>query len=230
MKFIGVDGCRIGWFFVSLDDNENWNIGVLSKISGLTELMRDSVLILVDIPIGLRQNEMNERRCDLEARSILGQRRSSVFPVPSRSAINCSTYEKASRINFEHTGRKLSLQSWGIVQKIREMDEFLAKVEAVNKVRETHPEVCFWALNRRVAMKHNKKSQAGFNERLALLSRHCWYAKDIVEAAKEKHRRNAVAADDIIDALAAAVTAKFHPSLGTLPERPERDAEGCRWR
>jgi len=55
MKFIGVDGCKIGWFFVSLDDNAGWDIGVLSKIAELFELITDSELILVDIPIGLRK-------------------------------------------------------------------------------------------------------------------------------------------------------------------------------
>lgn len=226
MKYIGVDGCKKGWFFVSLDDNENWNIEILSEISGLSQLITESELILVDIPIGLREDDKNERLCDLEARKVLKQRRSSVFPAPSRLAINCNSYPEGSQVNYEHTARKLSQQSWAIAKKIRQMDEFLSEVETPKKVREFHPEVGFWALNKYVAMQHNKKSQEGFNERLALLSNYCGYVKDIVEAAKQKYHRKEVARDDIIDALVGVVTAKFHPSLGTLPEKPERDSRG----
>jgi predicted RNase H-like nuclease len=226
MKFIGVDGCKIGWFFVSLDDNEGWNIGVLSKIAELSELITESELILVDIPIGLREDGKNERQCDLEARKILKQRRSSVFPAPSRLAINCKTYKEGSQVNYEYTARKLSQQSWAIAKKIKEMDEFLGELGTTQKIREIHPEVGFWALNKYIAMQYNKKSQEGFNERIALLSDYCGYAKDIVEAAKQKYHRKEVARDDIIDAIVGAVTAKFHPSLGTLPEKLERDSKG----
>jgi predicted RNase H-like nuclease len=226
VKFIGVDGCKRGWFFVGLDDNNSWNIGILSKISELSELITASDLILVDIPIGLWEDNKNERQCDLEARKVLKQRRSSVFPVPSRLALNCKTYEEGSQVNYEYTARKLSRQSWAIASKIKEMDKFLGEIETPEKIREFHPEVGFWGLNNYVAMQYSKKSQEGFNERLALLSNYCWYAKDIVEMAKRKYHRKEVAKDDIIDALVAAVTAKFHPSLGTLPQEPERDSKG----
>ena len=33
MKFIGVDGCKKGWFFVGLDDNGGWDMGVVPRIS-----------------------------------------------------------------------------------------------------------------------------------------------------------------------------------------------------
>lgn len=226
MKFIGVDGCKKGWFYVSLDENDGWNVDVVSKISGLSELITDSQLILVDIPVGLRDADKNERWCDLEARKVLKQRRSSVFPAPSRLAIKCASYPEGSQVNYEYTSRKLSQQSWAIAKKINEMDEFLGEIATPQKIREFHPEVGFWALNKYVAMQHSKKSQEGFNERLALLSDYCWYVKDIVAVAIQKFPRKEVARDDIVDALAGAVTAKFYPSLGTLPEEPERDSKG----
>lgn len=226
MKFIGVDGCKKGWFYVGLDDKEGWNMGILSMISDLSPLLAESTLILVDIPIGLREDDKNERQCDLEARKILKQRHPSVFPAPSRFAINCNTYSEGSRVNYEHTGRKLSQQSWAIAPKIKEMDEFLDEIETPKKIREFHPEVGFWALNKHLAMQHNKKSPEGFNERIAVLSDYCGYVKDIVNAVEQKYHRKEVARDDIIDAIAGAVIARFHPSLGTLPEKPERDSKG----
>jgi len=106
------------------------------------------------------------------------------------------------------------------------MDEFLGGIATPQKIREIHPEVGFWALNKYAAMQYNKKSEEGFNERFALLSGYCEYVQDIVEAAKQKFHRKEVARDDIIDALVGTVTAKFHPSLNTLPEKPERDSKG----
>jgi predicted RNase H-like nuclease len=169
MKFIGVDGCKKGWFYICLEYNKSWSIGVLPKISELTELITESELILVDIPIGLWEDNKDERQCDLEARKVLKQRGSSVFPTPSRFAINCNIYEEGSKVNYAHTGRRLSHQSWAIARKINEMDILLGEIKTNTKIREFHPEVGFWALNKCVALQNNKKSHAGFNERLDLL-------------------------------------------------------------
>lgn len=226
MQFIGVDGCKTGWFWVSLDHNVGWKIGILSKISELSEFITESALILVDIPIGLREDDKSERRCDLEARQVLKQRRSSVFPAPSRRALDCKTYAEASQVNFTHTGRKLSRQSWAIASKIKAMDDFLAMLGPTQKIREIHPEVAFWALNQYAALQYNKKSQAGLNERIALLSDYGGYVQEIVAAAEQKYHRKEVARDDILDAIVGAITAKFYPALSTLPEKPERDSRG----
>ncbi|MCI0513134.1 DUF429 domain-containing protein [candidate division KSB1 bacterium] len=226
MKFIGVDGCKIGWFFVSLDQNAGWDFGILAKISELAKFITESALILADIPIGLREVDKNERRCDLAARRVLKQRRSSVFPAPARLALNCKTYEAACHANFACTGRKLSQQSWAIAAKIKAMDDFLGTLGPTQKIREIHPEVGFWALNRYAPMQYNKKSQEGFNERIALLSDYGGDAKAMVAAARQKYHSNEVASDDILDAAVAAVTARFQPRLGTLPETPERDPKG----
>jgi predicted RNase H-like nuclease len=226
MKYTGVDGCKAGWFFVSLDDNEDWNIGLLAGISELSGLITKNQLILVDIPIGLPEYGKNKRQCDIAARKVLRARRSSIFPVPLRQAINCTDYEDASRVNYEYTQRKLSRQSWAIAQKIKEMDRFLLGVETGKEVRETHPEICFWALNNYREMKYNKKSREGVNERLAVLLKYCSYAEDIVKAAGQKYQRREAARDDIIDALIIAVTARFYPLLATLPEEVEYDTRG----
>jgi predicted RNase H-like nuclease len=212
----------------------NWETGVINQgIHGLIDRFQEASLILVDIPIGLREEGTSERLCDKEARKVLGPKRgTSVFPVPCRNAAHASSPEQAKRINKELTGRSLSKQSLAILPKIREVDLLLRNSEdARTLVREVHPEVCLWALNggrkRESAMTYSKKTQEGFVERLAVLRKIYGECEECVKEAPVKHKGKGVAKDDILDALAAAVTARFEAgALKTLPESPERDAVG----
>jgi predicted RNase H-like nuclease len=80
MKYVGVDGCHAGWFAVILNEPDDWRITVYPNISDLWKDNTDAALVLMDIPIGLRENCTEYRICDIEARSLLGERISSVFP------------------------------------------------------------------------------------------------------------------------------------------------------
>ena len=226
MQFIGMDGCKVGWFFVALNRNGGWEVGVISRISELSEYIKASELTLIDIPIGLREKGTLERLCDLSARKVLGKRSSSIFPAPSRLAIYCDTYEEASQANFRYSGRKLSKQSWAITSKIREVDEFLQNANNRERVREIHPEICFWALNKGIEMAYSKKTQEGANERQFLLAQYCDSTNKIIEYALTKYLRKEVARDDIIDSLVGAITAIYSNMIETLPEEPEIDAKG----
>jgi predicted RNase H-like nuclease len=85
MKFIGVDGCKIGWFYTAINHENDWEIGVSENIEKLWETHKDASLIFIDIPIGLPFKE--PRACDLEARKLLGKGKTSpVFPPPCREA------------------------------------------------------------------------------------------------------------------------------------------------
>ncbi|MEW6226588.1 MAG: DUF429 domain-containing protein [Bacillota bacterium] len=226
--YVGVDGCKAGWFAVALAENDAWDAAVFPDVVSLWERFKDAVLILVDVPIGLRDRGPEERACDLEARRLLKwPRRSSVFRVPCRSAVYASTWEEASRINEELTGKRFPKQSWGIVRKIREVDEFLeTHGEARFRLRETHPEVCFWALAGR-PMEHRKKTHAGFEERLEVLRSVCPAANTIVQRALSGWRRSQVVRDDVLDALVAAVSAKMGAGeLTSLPATSECDSKG----
>jgi len=98
---------------------------------------------------------------------------------------------------------------------------------AREKIREIHPEVLFWALNGRRPMSQNKSRRAGFDERLQVLRRCFPRSDELVQEASSTFPRNMVARDDILDALAAAVTALVgNGHLSTIPEQPERDAFG----
>lgn len=224
---IGVDGCRAGWLAIVLAASGRWHhIQVFPKISDLWAQHQQARLILVDIPIGLREAGPQERLCDIAARHLLGpKRRSSVFPVPCRSAIYAADYQEACRINQHLTGRRLSRQTWNIVPKIREMDEFLAgNPQARTIIRETHPEVCFWSLAGR-PMAHNKKTESGFWERKQVLRAVFPDSDTIINEALAVCKGAPVARDDILDALVVAVTALLGGMrLASLPEEPERDA------
>ncbi|MGE5497876.1 MAG: DUF429 domain-containing protein [Syntrophothermus sp.] len=226
MNHIGIDCCKAGWFYVSIDDNDHWNMGILSNISDLSAFLQNSNLILVDIPIGLREGGSSERLCDMEARKVLTKRKPSIFPAPCRQALSCTTYKEACNVNKKVTGRRISQQTWAISFKIKQMDDFLSETNARGLVREFHPEVAFWALNNKTEMQYNKKLQPGHEERLKMLLKFYPFAEEIVSKAKEMYRRKDLAVDDIIDAIAGAVTAKYSQSLRTLPEKPEYDSKG----
>lgn len=226
---VGVDGCKIGWLAVSMDDNERWSAQAFGDITTLWQEFRRASILLVDIPIGLRGKSLLERLCDLEARRLLGRKRgSSVFPAPSRKALRAKSYVQACDINEKATGRRLSRQSWAIAGKIRQVDDLLRRnASARRKIREVHPEICFWALAGGRAMTRSKKRKQGYLERLDVLISVCPEIDSLTRRVTSDYKRSEVARDDILDAAAAAVTAcsaKRH--LRTVPSAPEIDSMG----
>jgi predicted RNase H-like nuclease len=227
MNYIGVDGCKKGWFYVSLDDSNNYEIDVIQDIQSLVDKFNNECLILVDIPIGLRHNGINERLCDMEARKVLGNRKTSVFPVPCRNAVYESTYSEASRINYQLTGKYISKQSWFISSRIRQVDNLLTTTVNRKFVREVHPEICFWGLNGGKSMNHYKRSPEGFDERLSVIRKVYDECNEPVDDALQKYKRSDLNKDDILDALVASVTARCgFNSLKTIPVAPEYDEIG----
>jgi len=223
----GVDGCKSGWIAFYFD-GAMWSSRLYSTIDKLFEAI-DSELILIDVPIGLRSNEQFERLCDVEARKKLNQRKSSVFPAPSRLALGYDEYSEASRINRKSTGRGLSKQSFAIIPKVREVDTFIqseAYCASKKKIREVHPEICFWGLNGSSEMKHKKKDTLGRWERMHLLKQYLPEVDDLFSEARRKYKKKDVADDDIIDALCCAITAMHGDVLSTIPVSPEEDNNG----
>lgn len=228
MTFYGIDGCKRGWFYIGIDENDQYEFGIISEFEEILPIVEQAIQILVDIPIGLRENESQERLCDLEARKVLGIRRSSVFIPPSRSALISNNYSKASEINFQCTRRRLSKQSFAISQKIKEVDNFMISNGLQGKFREMHPEVCFWALNNYQSMSFNKKKSAGYEERKSILSKYFVNTTAVVEEARSKYLKKDLATDDILDALVGAVCAKIYTNLKQLPHHPETDGRGLK--
>lgn len=227
MTYIGVDGCRAGWFLVGLNNEGQSTFNLLTHITELDAYWSDAEMVLIDIPIGLRGRHPDERLCDKQARAVLGPGRgASVFPAPSRCALTGKTYQEANQRNKTCTGRGLSRQSYGILPKIREVDDYLRNTEGRGKIHEMHPEVCFWALNDQSAMTSSKKTTKGYAERIAVLSRYYSQASNVVEMAMHDYPGSKVARDDIVDALVGAVTARKAESLHQFPMEPEIDERG----
>jgi predicted RNase H-like nuclease len=228
VDFVGVDGCRAGWIAIVIGESGATSHLVAPRIAEVAQRHPDA-LVLVDIPIGLRETESDERKCDVEARAVLGPRGSSVFPAPCRAALGLSTYRAASDENHRQTGRRLSKQSFNIAPRILDVEEYLRESWASGPViREMHPEVCFWALDGR-PMSHSKRTAEGAAERIAVLARHLPSAAALVDEVTRAHRKTALGQDDVIDALAGAVMARLGASgLKTLPATPERDSRGLR--
>jgi predicted RNase H-like nuclease len=200
MFVAGVDGYRGGWvaFKVAMP-NHATSIEVVDLPAWLRERPPDLGSLAIDIPIGLLNGS---RACDKAARNLLGQQRgTSVFAAPCRSALSAKSHAAATATNLDMTGRGLSQQAWGIAPKIKQVDDAITP-DSQRWAFEVHPEVCFWVLNQRRPMKHNKKTKEGAAERLALLRR--------VFTEIERHLANRprrVGADDLLDAAVAAWTA-----------------------
>ena len=241
LPYVGIDGCRGGWFYFAVDREDSVRFGVISGFEEVAQFLDAARLVLVDIPIGLPSATIPNRLCDTQARRAIQPRGSSVFPAPARSAIEMPDYRQGSAENQRCLGRKLSTQSWAISRKIHEVDEFM-RAQRPPTVREMHPEVAFWALNGRQPLEHGKKFLEGERERLEVLAeighdgdgfaydnegpRHFHLASDSFDEARQAFLKKDVASDDIIDAMVGAVTARYSPRLATLPESPLRDDLG----
>jgi len=200
MFVAGVDGCRAGWIAFKVEVHSlATSVDVVDLAELLSRRPDDLLCLAIDIPIGLLNGS---RACDKAARKLLAQPRgTSVFAAPCRAALSATTHVAASQINRDKTGRGLSQQAFGIMPKIKQVDDAITS-ECQGWAFEVHPEVCFWALNQRRPMAHNKRTKEGVAERIALL-RHAF-------PQIERHLANRptrVGADDLLDAAAAAWTA-----------------------
>ena len=142
-KYIGIDGCKDGWFCVFLNDHNDYSYTVVPDAGVLEEVVGQATSVLIDIPIGLLDRGPDERLCDRAARKLLGAGRApSVFPSPARQSLIAGNYQEALAINRGSTGRGLSQQAWAIVPKIREIDSLLrSRKESPGVMRECHPEL-----------------------------------------------------------------------------------------
>jgi predicted RNase H-like nuclease len=230
---VGVDGYGAGWFAIALTEAGDFDTVVFSEISDLWNYFcgdHTDVHICLDIPIGLidRSSSYKRRPCDAEARKLLAPKRHpSVFTPPCREALHAESYESACDINEEVTGIRLTKQLWGIVPKIREVDDFLVSAHSAQEnIKEIHPEICFWAFAGK-PMEDSKKKNEVFIERKKILQEICNLTDRIVQNSLDKYNRKDVARDDILDALVASLTAKlsFEKGLKSVPQNPGRDSK-----
>jgi len=160
----------------------------------LPELLRSRppglACIGIDIPIGLLNGS---RACDKAARKLLGQPRgTSVFAAPCRAALSATTHREASQINREETGRGLSQQAFGIISKIKQVDDAITSdCQMLARARIAAAQRARWAKVRRnggqkqnvVGMPKKKTMSAAARKKIATAQRARW-AK--IKAAQRK--------------------------------------------
>ena len=230
---VGVDGCKGGWVAVRLFGQGEHEVKIFPNIEQLLSYHHAVNLILVDIPIGLPEGPEG-RECDPEARAFIRHLYRSVFRTPCRQtceqvASDPKNHDKAKKVESRCSGKSISAQAMGIAKKIAEMDGISRARPSGDalRVREVHPEVCFCALNHRRPLQYPKKGKFGSKgqtERLEILHRIESRTGAIVA---DGLRRRGVAQDDVVDALAAAVTGYYgYHALQTLPPSPCHDAKG----
>lgn len=233
----GVDGCRAGWFAVlrEVETGKTQHAGPLNHISDVLALPQEPRIIGVDIPIGLPDHaERGGRECDRVARALLGKRGCCVFSPPVRAALaHCDNYEAAKQANRASSDAQISLsrQAFSISKKITQVDHFITPAKQ-KRIKEVHPELSFYELNKRRPIFLNKRDVQGEKERVALL-REGRFA-EITDRLQDT-RRPGVERDDILDACAACWTAeRILSGLGVcIPDSPIRDHKQLRmeiWR
>jgi predicted RNase H-like nuclease len=224
----GADGCPAGWMvaFVRPAGGEV-RTRIVPQFAAVAAAPEAPAVIAVDMPIGLPSRIGPAGRGPERAvRPLLGGRRSSVFPVPSREAIYAPTYRDACRVALATSDppRSVQKQLFLIAPKIREVDIALRTDPALAaRVFETHPELAFWRLNAERPLALPKKVRPGLALRRRLLIA-AGFPRAVVDAPPPK----GAGPDDLLDALAcAAIARRIHAGIGRpFPDAPQRDEFG----
>lgn len=227
---LGVDGCSAGWVGIAWSSiargSIDWGGGVDAYVaSDITQLVaqvgRGAAIdaVAIDIPIGL--SEATDREAEALARRWLPGHASTVFSSPVLGALRSETYELANATNRAVIDKGLSRQAFGILPRIAEIHDWLEDEPHV-PVIEVHPEVCFAAMNGGVVTE-TKRSAAGAAVRRSLLEDH--------GVAPPPLRAPGVAPDDVLDAAAAAWTARRYVTGAAerLPAEPRGRPSPAIW-
>ena len=222
--YIGVDGCRGGWIACVLNHGE-FRFERFDSLEQLVSHYPEFDAFLIDMAVGLRSSADQLRPDDL-ARKELGQKSSSIFPIPCRQAVYADSEEEQKQTNIRILGKSLSKQTVHIIPKIKELDEYLSlHPEYKNRILESHPEVDFARLNGSVVMTR-KKEYPGFSDRAAILKR--YLPGKNLSGMWEMAKKLKCNPDDLLDAACLAVTATLAAGgmCETIPAEPEQDESG----
>jgi len=215
--FVGVDGCKKGWLVAFIDEDKNLSHDIITELGDLKKF--SSSLILIDMPIGFPENSY--RQCDIEARFLLGKgRSSSVFFTPHEKAAYANSHAEASLINKQYLGKGVSIQTWYICKKIKQLNEFIKENKHL-QIKESHPELCFYLLNNHQAFVSNKNTQTGIADRKRVISSISRDYLSVIEKTTNNFKRKDVKLDDILDATVMAIRASTF-DLKYLPTKSSK--------
>ncbi|NIK50890.1 DUF429 domain-containing protein [Xanthomonas arboricola] len=230
MQCVGIDGAGSGWLAV-WQAGDGLQFAAYPTVAAVASALGDVAVLGVDIPIGL--SEHAPRAADVQARRFVGGRRAcSIFAAPLRGMLHAPTQVEASALHrvLDHDGQRgFGVQSFALLSKIRAWDDALRADPAwAERVFEVHPEVSFAVLAGGHGLAAGKKSNAGHQQRAALLGQ--FYGARQVAALLERVPRALAKPDDVLDALVACWSAQriAAGTAGSLPAVVERDACGLR--
>ena len=219
----GADGYRDGWLVVLWHPaSETIRRRTVPDVEALLDLPEAPAVLGIDMVIGCPDHaEPGGRRCDREARHLLGHPRgASVFSPPAYDALRADSYDDAQRRNRASgpDAPGLSKQTFYLMPKMRALAKRMTPA-LQNRVREVHPELAFYAMNGDAAVAASKHSDDGRTARADLLEAHGF---SDVRSSMDAFTGSGVGADDVIDAHAACWTARRIRD-GTAERCPSRD-------
>ncbi len=235
----GVDGCRDRWMVAFVRPNgKTVRLRVISNFTDIIFGPERPTIIVADIPIGMPEfSPYRGRVAEEEVRSRVGRRRSSVFRIPSRSAVYAGVnkrkirndkrrYKRACAIARQTSAdrKAFAKQGFYLFPKIVEVDKLLRRQKRLKKsVYETHPELAFWRLNGERSVPYSKKHPKGIKLRKRLV-----IGAGISRAIAMEKPPKGAKIDDKLDALACALIARrIHTKKARpFPDPPPRDAYG----
>ena len=172
--------------------------------------------IVVNAPIGYRDTPGTEiRKCDGEARALIGLRGAAVHNAPARVVLS-------GAISWREGG--LDAVSALMLPKYREVAEEMSPFRQ-RVVYEGNPELSFYQLNKDTPLRRSKQIEMGREERRVLLLEKVPGIEKVIDAqiprVLEKH---------LYDASALLWTARrvFGRAAKRLPAEAEWDSEGIR--
>ena len=232
MQVAGADGCKAGWVVAIRDAAvaSACRMATFPTFAALAEALPETI-IAIDMPIGLPDRVgRGGREPEIHLRPLLGPRQSSVFSMPSRTAVFAETYEACCRMAQETSDppRRVSKQAFHLFPRVREIDVLLrADGGLASRVFECHPEGAFRFMKGEPLAEPKKvKSQvhpAGMAERRALL-----LSEDYSAALLDGPLPRGVGRDDYFDAIAASWSAAriARGEAVCFPGIPRRDRYG----
>lgn len=206
----GIDGCRGAWLVVRrgpLDGRKDLagaaadrqtTAELVTDLGPIVDALRRDELtaVAIDMPIGLL--DRHPRLCEVEARKLLGPRRSSVFPSPVRAVLDAADYDEARRISRAAVGKAPSRQAFNLVPAIRHLDRLVRSGDQ-DRLVEAHPELAFARLAGR-PLPHPKRTAEGRALRRRLLLEHDPTLRVVLDTSE-------LPMIDLLDAAALTVTA-----------------------
>jgi len=214
----GVEPCRDGWLVVSAKLQRVSMYPeppqLMATFAEVLDYRPAYAFIAVHCPIGLLSQAVpGGRRCDREARRVLGHRRgAAIVSPPTLAAVAAGTQDGLSAVTR------------ALLPRIREVQRDVASYHQ-KLVYEVHPELGFYQLNGERPLRFSKRTPEGREERLAIVRQRIPGIDRSLE-----NRPTGVTIPQLLDACADLWTARriAARAIVRLPEDPEWNEDGMR--